>query len=187
MNGDISTVMSPRTVMTWAENAAIFNDIAFAFRVTFLNKCDELERADGRRILPALLRHRAEDGRGPRKPRLGCDGRASDERARKPRRRISPRHRRGDARDLAQAGAQCQLRAGPAWHRGRRSPPATARPRPAGRGCGADPGRGGFARAALALPRRKLHAREIAQERSGAGSLRGHRDRRASRRSAPPA
>jgi cobaltochelatase CobS len=44
MNGDISTVMSPRTVMTWAENARIFNDIAFAFRVTFLNKCDELER-----------------------------------------------------------------------------------------------------------------------------------------------
>ncbi|HEX3065475.1 MAG TPA: cobaltochelatase subunit CobS, partial [Dongiaceae bacterium] len=44
MNGDISTVMSPRTVMTWAENARIFNDLAFAFRVTFLNKCDELER-----------------------------------------------------------------------------------------------------------------------------------------------
>src|SRR5438552_2452527 len=44
MNGDISTVMSPRTVMTWADNAKIFNDISFAFRVTFLNKCDELER-----------------------------------------------------------------------------------------------------------------------------------------------
>jgi len=44
MNGDISTVMSPRTVLTWAENAEIFSDIAFAFRVTFLNKCDELER-----------------------------------------------------------------------------------------------------------------------------------------------
>jgi len=44
MAGDISTVMSPRTVITWAENRAIFNDIAFAFRVTFLNKCDELER-----------------------------------------------------------------------------------------------------------------------------------------------
>jgi cobaltochelatase CobS len=43
MNGDLSTVMSPRTVITWAENAEIFNDIAFAFRVTFLNKCDELE------------------------------------------------------------------------------------------------------------------------------------------------
>ncbi len=43
--GDISTVMSPRTVMTWAENAKIFNDIAFAFRLTFLNKCDEIERA----------------------------------------------------------------------------------------------------------------------------------------------
>jgi cobaltochelatase CobS len=45
MNGDISTVMSPRTVITWAQNAEIFaGDIALAFRVTFLNKCDELER-----------------------------------------------------------------------------------------------------------------------------------------------
>src|SRR3977135_3259948 len=44
MNGDISTVMSPRTVITWAENAAIFADIGLAFRVSFLNKCDELER-----------------------------------------------------------------------------------------------------------------------------------------------
>ena len=44
MNGDISTVMSPRTVIIWAENAEIFNDIGFAFRLTFLNKCDELER-----------------------------------------------------------------------------------------------------------------------------------------------
>jgi cobaltochelatase CobS len=44
VNGDISTVMSPRTVITWAENARIFNDVGFAFRVTFLNKCDEVER-----------------------------------------------------------------------------------------------------------------------------------------------
>jgi len=44
-NGDLSTVMSPRTVITWAENAEIFSDIGFAFRVTFLNKCDELERS----------------------------------------------------------------------------------------------------------------------------------------------
>jgi cobaltochelatase CobS len=44
INGDISTVMSPRTVITWAENTNIFNDIAFGFRVTFLNKCDEVER-----------------------------------------------------------------------------------------------------------------------------------------------
>ena len=43
--GDISTVMSPRTVMTWAENARIFSDIGFAFRLTFLNKCDEMERS----------------------------------------------------------------------------------------------------------------------------------------------
>jgi cobaltochelatase CobS len=45
MNGDISTVMSPRTVITWAQNAEIFGgDIGLAFRLTFLNKCDELER-----------------------------------------------------------------------------------------------------------------------------------------------
>ena len=44
INGDLSTVMSPRTVITWAENAEIFGDIGFAFRLTFVNKCDELER-----------------------------------------------------------------------------------------------------------------------------------------------
>ena len=44
INGDLSTVMSPRTVITWAENAQIFGDLGFAFRLTFLNKCDELER-----------------------------------------------------------------------------------------------------------------------------------------------
>ncbi len=44
INGDISTVMSPRTVMHWAENTTIFNDKGYAFRVTFLNKCDELEK-----------------------------------------------------------------------------------------------------------------------------------------------
>jgi cobaltochelatase CobS len=44
INGDISTVMSPRTVITWAENAGIFGDVGVAFRLTFLNKCDEVER-----------------------------------------------------------------------------------------------------------------------------------------------
>ncbi len=44
INGDLSTVMSPRTVITWSENVEIFGDIGFAFRLTFLNKCDELER-----------------------------------------------------------------------------------------------------------------------------------------------
>jgi len=44
MQGDISTVMSPRTVMSWAENTEIFGDAATAFRLTFLNKCDETER-----------------------------------------------------------------------------------------------------------------------------------------------
>ena len=45
INGDLSTVMSPRTVITWAENAEIFKDIGYAFRVTFVNKCDEVERS----------------------------------------------------------------------------------------------------------------------------------------------
>ncbi|WBX86489.1 cobaltochelatase subunit CobS [Sphingosinicella microcystinivorans] len=44
IGGDISTVMSPRTVLTWAQNAQIFNNIGFGFRVSFLNKCDEAER-----------------------------------------------------------------------------------------------------------------------------------------------
>ncbi len=45
INGDLSTVMSPRTVITWAENVKIFGDIGMAFRLTFLNKCDEVERS----------------------------------------------------------------------------------------------------------------------------------------------
>ena len=44
MNGDISTVMSPRTVLHWAENTSIFKDIGYAFRLTFLNKCEEIEK-----------------------------------------------------------------------------------------------------------------------------------------------
>jgi cobaltochelatase CobS len=43
-NGDISTVMSPRTVLTWADNYKIFSDLKHSFKVSFLNKCDELER-----------------------------------------------------------------------------------------------------------------------------------------------
>jgi len=45
ISGDISTVMSPRTVLHWAENAEIFKDTGYAFRVTFLNKCDEIEKS----------------------------------------------------------------------------------------------------------------------------------------------
>ena len=45
VSGDISTVMSPRTVMHWAENNLIFNDMGYSFRVTFLNKCDEVEKS----------------------------------------------------------------------------------------------------------------------------------------------
>ncbi len=45
ISGDISTVMSPRTVITWAENTLIFGDVGFAFRLSFVNKCDEMERS----------------------------------------------------------------------------------------------------------------------------------------------
>lgn len=44
-NGDISTVMSPRTVITWSENYNIFKNLGHSFKVSFLNKCDELERS----------------------------------------------------------------------------------------------------------------------------------------------
>ena len=56
MNGDISTVMSPRTVITWAQNATIFGDVGLGFRLTFLNKCDELEAAHRGGVLPARVR-----------------------------------------------------------------------------------------------------------------------------------
>ena len=75
MNGDLSTVMSPRTVITWAENAEIFGDIGFAFRVTFLNKCDELERAARGRVLPALLRQGTAGERRQRGAELSRGGR----------------------------------------------------------------------------------------------------------------
>jgi len=44
ISGDLSTVMSPRTVITWAENTNIIEDIDLAFKLTFFNKCDEMER-----------------------------------------------------------------------------------------------------------------------------------------------
>ena len=45
MLGDISTVMSPRTVITWAENYLLFDDLEYSFKLSFLNRCDELERS----------------------------------------------------------------------------------------------------------------------------------------------
>ena len=45
INGDISTVMSPRTVITWAENYLLFDDLEYSFKLSFLNRCDELERS----------------------------------------------------------------------------------------------------------------------------------------------
>jgi len=43
--GDLSTVMSPRTVISWAQNTLLFGSAAYAFRLSFANKCDETERA----------------------------------------------------------------------------------------------------------------------------------------------
>ncbi len=108
INGDLSTVMSPRTVITWAENAEIFGDIGFAFRVTFLNKCDELERAAGRRVLPALLQrgaarvdrergdelNGAADGRAPTTLRAGQARRRTDRTVQAGGGRLHARHRR---------------------------------------------------------------------------------------------
>ncbi len=45
INGDISTVMSPRTVLTWAENYLLFNDLEYSFKLSFLNRCDEMEKS----------------------------------------------------------------------------------------------------------------------------------------------
>jgi cobaltochelatase CobS len=67
INGDISTVMSPRTVITWAENAKIFGDVGFAFRVTFLNKCDEAERATVAEYYQRCFNEELPLGVGPRK------------------------------------------------------------------------------------------------------------------------
>ena len=74
INGDISTVMSPRTVISWAQNALIFGDVGFAFRLTFLNKCDEAERATGRRILSARVRQGSARKRGGGKIFLSSPG-----------------------------------------------------------------------------------------------------------------
>ena len=64
--------MSPRTVITWAENARIFGgDVGFAFRLTFLNKCDEVER-HARRVLSALLRQ-GTAGIGHKGGKLHCE------------------------------------------------------------------------------------------------------------------
>jgi len=43
--GDVSTLMSPRTVISWAENLAVFHDVELAFRLAYLNRCDEAEQA----------------------------------------------------------------------------------------------------------------------------------------------
>ena len=44
-NGDISTLMSPRTVISWGQNYKIFKDIIRSFELTFLNKCDDIEKS----------------------------------------------------------------------------------------------------------------------------------------------
>ena len=67
INGDISTVMSPRTVITWAENTRIFKDVGFAFRLTFLNKCDEAERSTVAEYYQRCFNEELPQGLGARK------------------------------------------------------------------------------------------------------------------------
>ena len=135
MNGDLSTVMSPRTVITWAENAEIFNDVGFAFRLTFLNKCDELERAAGRRVLPARLRRGAAGERGQR--RSDADSGRADGRSRRQypqQARHRGRHRRLQARrDGLHARRRRRPRSGSRFLQGQAGPgrPSGAAARPA--------------------------------------------------------
>ncbi len=65
--GDISTVMSPRTVITWAENTRMFGDVGFAFRVSFLNKCDEAERSTVAEYYQRCFNQEISTGRAVRK------------------------------------------------------------------------------------------------------------------------
>ena len=121
INGDISTVMSPRTVITWAENMRIFGDVGFAFRLTFLNKCDEAERAHGRGILPALLQ------RGDPDRRAGAEDRrkARDERRPakdSPRSEEFKRATAGAVRAMAQSNeVQVAFQPGPSGLTGKRA------------------------------------------------------------------
>ena len=79
MSGDISTVMSPRTVITWAENAAIFDDdLGLAFRLSFLNKCDEVERSVVAEYYQRWLRRRVAGG--SRRPPSGLTASSSGRR-----------------------------------------------------------------------------------------------------------
>ncbi len=111
INGDISTVMSPRTVITWAENARIFGDVGFAFRVTFMNKCDEAERSTVGGVLSALLQ------RGHSHRRLHHaevhltvgSGHERHQQRQRPRRGVQARDRRRAARDRRTAGRAGRL------------------------------------------------------------------------------
>ena len=74
MNGDLSTVMSPRTVINWAQNAEIFRNVGYAFRLTLPQQVRRAGAADGGRVLPALLRRGAARERGEPQPRLRLTG-----------------------------------------------------------------------------------------------------------------
>ena len=94
--------MSPRTVISWAQNAVIFGDVGFAFRVSFLNKCDESRAAAGRRILPARVRRRnCPRAWSRRRARAAMADRA---------RPCSPRARRRVARDRPGSRGRRRLR-----------------------------------------------------------------------------
>ena len=140
MNGDISTVMSPRTVITWAENADIFKDIGFAFRLTFVNKCDELERpivaefyqrCFGVGVAGIVGERRAELSSGQHHRRVNeasrCRRTSSQESVEGiPDRAVQARGHGLPARDRKQARARSLLRRRAPRHRRRQGAPARA-------------------------------------------------------------
>ena len=177
INGDISTVMSPRTVITWAENARIFGDIGFAFRLTFLNKCDEAERGTVAEYYQRCFNEEIPTGAGA--ARASTDDRLrvvdaadmSGTQGQRTRRGVQARHRRRAARDRRSAGGAGGLparpvRASPASGRACRCRPARCR-RPRWRSCAAPP----TARASPAPSRRRRARRPQPRAARGEGGL----------------
>ena len=134
INGDISTVMSPRTVITWAENARIFGDVGFAFRVTFLNKCDEAERSTVAEYYQRCFNEDIPTGGAgtqalTRLTRIGHERRCEGQRTRAEEFKRATAGRA--ARDRRDAGRAGRVPARPVRPRRQARPPAAADARPA--------------------------------------------------------
>ena len=192
MNGDISTVMSPRTVITWAENAEIFSgDIGFAFRADVPEQVRRAGAADRRGVLSALLRRRAAGKFGERRAELTerRPQRCPPTSSRRPRqgipdRAVQARGRGLHAGDRAQARTGNHLRGGAPRHRRRQGAAARAAAQAQRAGCRDRARPRGLDRAASspATIRRCTGARCRPASRGARCSRRS--SRRASRRSA---